>query len=137
MGLPVAQVMCLCIVGNMIPIPFIMGALRLPCVKRLMAAVLRRAERKTRAIGAHDRWVGVAAFVGVPLPGTGAWTGAMVAYLLGMELGEGITSVFAGVVVASCIMASLTMAGWYGCVAAACLCTVALGSRSVPFLRRS
>merc|ERR1712107_406051 len=40
---------------------------------------------------------------GVPLPGTGAWTGAMVAYLLDMDLREAVTSVLAGVCVAACI----------------------------------
>eukprot|EP00439_Symbiodinium_sp_Y106_P049101 s2315_g6.t1 len=57
-------------------------------IKQLLSPLLKRAAQKTEPIGAHDRWVGVAAFVGVPLPGTGAWTGAMVAYLLGMDLWE-------------------------------------------------
>eukprot|EP00913_Durusdinium_trenchii_P013070 g12270.t1 len=57
-------------------------------IKKLLSPLLKRAAQKTEPIGAHDRWVGVAAFVGVPLPGTGAWTGAMVAYLLGMDLPE-------------------------------------------------
>ncbi|CAE7336349.1 unnamed protein product [Symbiodinium natans] len=106
MGLAVPQVMLLCIVGNMIPIPLILTALRIEKMKQLLSPLLKRAAQKTEPIGAHDRWVGVAAFVGVPLPGTGAWTGAMVAYLLGMDLWEAITSVLAGVVVAACIMAS-------------------------------
>jgi len=135
MGLPIPQVLFFCIIGNMIPIPIILYALRLPLVKKLLSPVLKRAEKKTRAIGAHDRWVGVAAFVGVPLPGTGAWTGAMVAYLLDMEIGEATTSVLTGVCVASCIMTSLTLAGWYGCAVAAILCIVALFSRSVPRLK--
>ncbi|CAE8591483.1 unnamed protein product, partial [Polarella glacialis] len=88
MGMSVPQVMLLCILGNMIPIPLIILALRSPRIKRLLQPLLNRAATKMEAIGAHDRWVGVAAFVGVPLPGTGAWTGAMVAYLLGMEFFE-------------------------------------------------
>jgi len=133
MGLRVPQVMLLCIVGNMIPIPLILCALRSPKVSSLLKPLLRRAQMKTKAIGAHDQWVGVAAFVGVPLPGTGAWTGAMVAHLLGMELRQGVTSTLAGVCVASIIMASLTLAGWYGCAAACCLLGVAFSSR---YLRR-
>lgn len=129
MGLPVTQVMPLCIVGNMIPIPLILLALRSPSIKRLMTPILKRAEKKVGALGAHDRWVGVAAFVGVPLPGTGAWTGAMVAYLLGMEFREAVSSVFVGVCVAGTIMTSLTLAGWYGCAAVVILASVALGSR--------
>lgn len=136
MGLPVPQVVLLCILGNMIPIPVILAALRQPWIKQLMGPLLRRAAHKTEAIAAHDRWVGVAAFVGVPLPGTGAWTGAMVAYLLGMDMGAAFTSVLAGVCVAACIMASLTLAGWFGCAAVVVLLTTALGSRWLQMRQR-
>lgn len=129
MGLAVPQVMLLCILGNMIPIPLLLAALRSESVKKFLTPLLDRAAQKTEPIGAHDRWVGIAAFVGVPLPGTGAWTGAMVAYLLGMGLGEAITSVLAGVIVAACIMASLTLAGWYGCAVVVLVGVVALVSR--------
>lgn len=132
MGLAVPQVMLLCILGNMIPIPFLLTALRSERIKKLLSPLLKRAAQKTEPIGAHDRWVGVAAFVGVPLPGTGAWTGAMVAYLLGMDLPEAITSVLAGVIVAACIMASLTLAGWFGCGVVVLVGIVALASRSLP-----
>lgn len=136
MGKPWLEVLFLCILGNMIPIPLILVALRSEKVKQLLRPLLHRAESKMKAIGGHDRWVGVAAFVGVPLPGTGAWTGAMVAYLLGMELQEAVTSIFAGVCVAGCIMASLTLAGWYGCGVATIVCAIALFSRTLPFLKR-
>ncbi|CAE7215534.1 unnamed protein product [Symbiodinium sp. CCMP2592] len=129
MGLAVPQVMLLCILGNMIPIPLILAALRIEQIKQLLSPLLKRAAQKTEPIGAHDRWVGVAAFVGVPLPGTGAWTGAMVAYLLGMDLWEASNFVLAGVVVAACIMASLTLAGWFGCAFVVMLGIVALASR--------
>mmetsp|Transcript_4730 Transcript_4730/g.5913 ORF Transcript_4730/g.5913 Transcript_4730/m.5913 type:complete len:290 (-) Transcript_4730:25-894(-) len=129
MGLAVPQVMLLCILGNMIPIPLLLAALRSERIKKLLTPLLNRAAQKTEPIGAHDRWVGIAAFVGVPLPGTGAWTGAMVAYLLGMDLGEAITSVLAGVIVAACIMASLTLAGWYGCAVVVLVGIIAMVSR--------
>jgi len=130
MGLPIPQVLLLCICGNMLPIPLILAALRSETCKRFLSPVLSRAAKKTQAIGAHDRWVGVAAFVGVPLPGTGAWTGAMVAHLLEMEPWMAVSSVGAGVCIAAIIMASLTLAGWYGCGIAVALCAVALASRS-------
>lgn len=136
MGLKVPQVMLLCILGNMIPIPVILAALRQPRIKKLMGPLLKRAAHKTEAIAAHDRWVGVAAFVGVPLPGTGAWTGAMVANLLGMDMGAAFSSVLVGVCVAACIMASLTLAGWFGCAAVVVLLTTALGSRWLQMRRR-
>ncbi|CAJ1373181.1 unnamed protein product [Effrenium voratum] len=129
MGLAVPQVLLLCIVGNMIPIPLLLAALRSEKINKLLSPLLNRAAQKTEPIGAHDRWVGIAAFVGVPLPGTGAWTGAMVAHLLGMDLFEAVSSVLAGVIVAACIMASLTLAGWFGCAAVVLLGVVALASR--------
>jgi uncharacterized membrane protein len=129
MGLPVKDVVLLCVLGNMLPIPLILGALRSERMRQLLAPVLRRAQRKTRTIHSQHRWVGVTAFIGVPLPGTGAWSGAMVAHLLGMDFRDAMSSVFAGVCMASCIMASLTMAGWYGCIIVLCIITLALGSR--------
>lgn len=137
MGLRVPQVLFLCIVGNMMVIPPFLWALRLPPVRRLLSFVLRRAEKKSQAFNENDRWIGLAAFVGVPLPGTGAWTGAMVAYLMGMEVGETLTSILTGVCVAACIMLGLTLAGWYGCVAAASLCAVALGGRYFNLRRQA
>jgi len=113
----------------MIPIPLLLAALRSEKINKLLSPLLNRAAQKTEPIGAHDRWVGIAAFVGVPLPGTGAWTGAMVAHLLGMDLFEAVSSVLAGVIVAACIMASLTLAGWFGCAAVVLLGVVALASR--------
>jgi len=129
MGMPVPQVMFLCIAGHMIPIPLMIIALRLPKVQRLFSPLLRRVETKLQAIGTHDRWIGVATVVGVPMPGTGAWTGAIIACLLGMEIHEALTSVLAGVCVAACIMASLVLAGWWGCGVAVCTFAVALVSR--------
>eukprot|EP00933_Yihiella_yeosuensis_P006824 TRINITY_DN111635_c0_g1_i1.p1 TRINITY_DN111635_c0_g1~~TRINITY_DN111635_c0_g1_i1.p1 ORF type:complete len:335 (+),score=38.32 TRINITY_DN111635_c0_g1_i1:64-1068(+) len=130
MGLPVLEVLVLCILGNMIPIPIILCSLRQPLLARLLKPLLDRAAKKTEAIGAHDRWVGIAAFVGVPLPGTGAWTGAMVSHLLGMEVQEAVTSIACGVFIAACIMATLTRAGWLGVFIGVCLGCVALASRS-------
>lgn len=137
MGMPVRNVMFLCVVGNMLPIPLVLGALRSARMRRLLTPVLRSARRKTRALRAQHRWVGVTAFIGVPLPGTGAWTGAMVAYFLGMDLWQALTSVLAGVCVAACIMTSLTLAGWYGCTIALCIMSIALGSRLVALGKRS
>ncbi|CAK0824278.1 unnamed protein product [Prorocentrum cordatum] len=136
MGLTVPQVMLTCVVGNMIPIPVILLALKSSFVKKWLGPLIRRAESKTAAIGAHDRWVGVASFVGVPLPGTGAWTGAMVTHLLGMGIVESLTSILTGVCVAAVIMASLTLAGWYGAAVAVALVIVALGGRYLPLSRQ-
>ncbi|CAM9659923.1 unnamed protein product, partial [Phaeothamnion confervicola] len=57
-------------------------------------------------------------FVGIPLPGTGAWTGAMGAFLLGMPFQKAMLSIFAGVAAAGTIMSALTLAGRTGAIVA-------------------
>lgn len=85
MGMPIAQVFGLCVAGNMLPIPVILLALRSSFVQRLAKPVLDRARAKAAGFGdAKSQAVALTLFVGIPLPGTGAWTGAMGAFLLGM-----------------------------------------------------
>ena len=86
-----------------------------------MAPILNRAERKAVGLGVgslEKQWASLAAFVGIPLPGTGAWTGAMGAFLLGMPTGVALSSIFTGVVAAGLIMSAITYAGKAGGVAA-------------------
>jgi ferredoxin--NADP+ reductase len=86
-----------------------------------MAPILDRAEKKSSSLGVgslQKQWVSLAAFVGVPLPGTGAWTGAMGSFLLGMPTAVALTSIFTGVVSAGLIMTAITLAGKKGGVAA-------------------
>ena len=60
----------------------------------------------------------LALFVGVPAPGTGAWTGAIIAYLLDMPFGTAMASIFSGVLLAAVIMTVLTLAGKVGALVA-------------------
>lgn len=86
-----------------------------------MAPILSRAEKKASGLGVGSlkkQWVSLAAFVGIPLPGTGAWTGAMGAFLLNMPTGFALSSIFAGVVTAGIIMSTITLAGRTGGLAA-------------------
>jgi ferredoxin--NADP+ reductase len=121
MGLPILTVLPICIIGNMVPILPILLLLRNPTLKTLMAPILKRAERKTSELGMgspQKQWVSLAAFVGIPLPGTGAWTGAMGAFLLNMPLATAFSSILAGVVAAGLIMSAITLAGQKGGIAA-------------------
>ena len=120
MGLPLSTVFPVCILGNMIPIIPILLLLRNESLKKLMAPILRRAEKKTSELGmgsVEKQWASLAAFVGIPLPGTGAWTGAMGAFLLGMPFFVALSSIFAGVVGAGVIMSAITLAGRKGGIA--------------------
>ena len=66
----------------------------------------------------EKQWASLAAFVGIPLPGTGAWTGAMGAFLLGMPTAVALSSIFTGVVAAGVIMTAITLAGKRGGICA-------------------
>ena len=107
----------LCILGNILPIPFILwfitpifNALKKtrlfrPLVEKLEA----RAMKKKDSIEKGYFW-GLALFVGIPLPGTGAWTGALIAALLDMPKKKSIPAIMVGVLIATVICAIL----WYG-----------------------
>jgi ferredoxin--NADP+ reductase len=117
MGLPIYQVFLICVIGNMVPIIPILFLLRNDALKKLMSPILKKAEKKASGLGVgslEKQWVSLAAFVGIPLPGTGAWTGAMGAFLLGMPTSLAISSIFAGVVSAGLIMTAITLAGRTG-----------------------
>jgi len=121
MGLPIEQVFPICVLGNMVPIVPLLFLLKNETLKKLMSPILKRAEKKASGLGVGDvkkQWVSLAAFVGIPLPGTGAWTGAMGAFLLGMPTPVALSAIFAGVVSAGCIMTAITLAGKTGGVIA-------------------
>merc|ERR1712176_1429047 len=117
MGLPVWTVLAISVVGNMAPILPLLLLLKNDKLKKLMAPILSRAEKKSKSLGVGSRgkqWVSLAAFVGVPLPGTGAWTGAMGAFLLGMPIAVAYSAIFAGVLAAGGIVTAITLGGRKG-----------------------
>mmetsp|Transcript_13219 Transcript_13219/g.17279 ORF Transcript_13219/g.17279 Transcript_13219/m.17279 type:complete len:625 (-) Transcript_13219:40-1914(-) len=121
MGLPIATVLPVCVLGNMVPILLLLPLLRMEWVKKLMDPILKRAEKKSQSLGVgslEKQWISLAAFVGIPLPGTGAWTGAMGAFLLNMPTTVALSSIFTGVCMAGVIMSAITLAGRTGGIAA-------------------
>ena len=111
LGVPVAKAIPLCVIGNIIPVPFILLLITpiftwlkgtktfKPMVHRLEA----RAMSKSDQIEKYEFW-GLVLFVGIPLPGTGAWTGALVASLLGIDWTKAFGAIVVGVCMASVIM---------------------------------
>ncbi len=101
----------ICIVGNMLPIPFILLFIRkvfgwLKKIKWLQGTI-EKLETKTRKKGEKiqkKRLLGLMLFVGIPLPGTGAWTGALAADLLDLRIKHSLPTIAIGVVLASVIM---------------------------------
>jgi uncharacterized membrane protein len=87
--------------------------------QKLAKPLLSRAEKKLAGLPkGQSRTLALALFVGVPAPGTGAWTGAIIAYLLDMPLGTAMASIFAGVLLAGAIMTVLTVMGKAGALVA-------------------
>lgn len=121
MQLPVIQSYIICIVGNMIPVPFIFlfarRFLEWGQDKRFISGTCTfflqkggKAGEKLQAKTGQGVFVALLLFVGIPLPGTGAWTGTLAASLLGMSFKQTVLAVILGVLLAGCIM----MAGSLG-----------------------
>ena len=101
----------ICVVGNLIPVPFILLLITkifaLLKKTKLFRGLVEKLERK--AMGKSDRiqryefW-GLVAFVGIPLPGTGAWTGSLIAALLGVKNKKAVPAILLGLVLATIIM---------------------------------
>lgn len=101
----------ICVIGNILPIPFILLFIRrifaLLKKTRTFRPLVEKLER--RAMGKSDRikeyeFVGLLLFVGIPLPGTGAWTGALIASLLQIDLKKSAIAILLGVGLAAIIM---------------------------------
>lgn len=121
-GIPVAAVMGidflpalgLCVAGNLLPIPFILWLI-IPIFKwmkgtRAFSPLVNKLESKTLSkkerLEKGEFW-GLMLFVGIPLPGTGAWTGALLAALLGIKFKKAIVAIICGVLIAAGIMSAI------------------------------
>ena len=108
--------MLVSIAGNMVPVPFVVLFIRRVFEwlktksERLSRWVDRRIEKtmKRRRVVYHSEILGLILFVAVPLPGTGAWTGGLLAALLNVRLRNAVLSIFAGVVIAAVLITTLT-----------------------------
>ncbi|MCL1817032.1 MAG: small multi-drug export protein [Clostridiales bacterium] len=105
----------LSVVGNMLPIPFIFLFIRpifrwLRRLPRLHGPIERleaKARHKSARVSRYRFW-GLALFVAIPLPGTGAWTGAMIASFLDMRLKHAMPAIFIGVLIAGLLVTALS-----------------------------
>ena len=103
------------ILGNIVPVPFIMLLVRRVFRWLRKTAFLgpkidwleRRAHLKGRMVRKY-RLPGLIILVAIPLPGTGAWTGALVAALLDIRMRHALPAIFLGVVIAGAIVTTLT-----------------------------
>ena len=115
-GLPYPLALTAAILGNMLPTPFIIVYIRrvFAWLRLHWAALdgfIRRMERKADTKGEAVRrygFRGLLILVAIPLPGTGAWTGALVAAFLDIRLKKAVPAIFAGVCTAAAITTVLT-----------------------------
>ena len=101
------------IIGNIIPVPFIllfiskildwMEKCKIKWLKKLALWIRKKADKHKGQIEKYG-YIGLVFFVGVPLPGTGAWTGCLIASLLKMDRKKSFISTFIGIILASIIM---------------------------------
>ena len=121
-GLPWWQSYALSVFGNMLPVPFIllfikgmigwMSRSKIGFFNKVANFLLRKVEKKRDKIEKYSFW-GVALFVGIPLPVTGAWTGSLVAAMIDMKFWKALVSCLIGVMIAGVIMTVIS----YGTVA--------------------
>ena len=115
LGLPPAAVMGAAIIGNMIPVPFIILFIekifqwmrRFEPLAKLVSHFESKAESKSDRVTRYKKF-GLCIFVAVPLPGTGAWMGALIAALLDMRLRDSFPVITLGVCIASLVVTGIT-----------------------------
>ena len=105
------------IIGNMLPIPFILLFFHLvekwlrkfkfwtKLMDWLFSKTRKRADNKIR----RYEHLGLLLFVAIPLPFTGAWTGALIAYLFDLDFKKSLITIFVGVIIAAVIMTIITL----------------------------
>ena len=119
LDVPMWQAIPICFIGNLVPIPFILllitkifdwmkGTKKL---KPLVEKLEHKAMSQSANIEKYEFW-GLVAFVGIPLPGTGAWTGTLAASILDMDFKSTTIAVMLGVLLAGVIMMVVSFLGF-------------------------
>ena len=109
------QAFLVCYLGNMIPIPFILLFIRkifklmrkVKFLSKIVDKLEARADKKKGTIEKYKEW-GLLIFVAIPLPGTGGWTGALIAALMDLRMKKCLPIIALGVFIAGLIMSLIT-----------------------------
>lgn len=115
LGLNIVPAFIICIIGNLLPIPFILWFItpifnKLKKTKHLskfVNKIEKKALSKKDKIEKTEFW-GLFFFVGIPLPGTGGWTGSLIASLINMDKRKAMLAITCGVLLAGLIVGSLS-----------------------------
>ena len=108
---PILKAIPISIIGNIIPIPFILYIIRaifawmkkFKMVRGLIERLEKRAMSKSGKVTQYE-FMGLVLFVGIPLPGTGAWMGSLIAALLEMDIKKAVVAELIGIAIATVIM---------------------------------
>lgn len=109
------KALIICILGNILPIPFVLLFLKLilnllgkwNLTKKVVNWLEKKVEKNREQIDKYG-YLGLIIFVGIPLPGTGAWTGALISVMLGLDKKKSFICILLGVILASIIMSILS-----------------------------
>jgi uncharacterized membrane protein len=142
LGLHPLSVYLICVLFNVLPvlpILLLLGPLRralhdVPPFRGFFRFLDRKAEKKRRTIERYEE-VGLILFVGIPLPVTGAWTGSLVAAVMGLRVLPSLLFIFLGVLLAGAVVMALTLLRIYGLVIAGVLLAAFLGVYVVKLKR--
>lgn len=112
--IPMWRAVAICVIGNIIPIPFILLLIKKIIhwmsdhhLSRIAEWLTEKAVKNKPKIDKYGFW-GLTLFVGIPLPGTGAWTGSLVAAMFDMDLKKASISILIGVFLAAVIMTTFS-----------------------------
>ena len=117
MGLSLPLAVIASVIGNMLPVPFLILFTRkvfewmrekLPRLDKFVTALETRAQNKMGVVKKYRFW-GLLILVAIPLPGTGAWTGALIAAIMNLRLKKSFPAIFIGVLIAAAIVSLVTL----------------------------
>ena len=115
MEIPFIKAFLICYIGNMLPIPFIILFIRkifdflrrFKFFSKIVEKLEAKTEKNKEKVLKYEAW-GLLLFVAIPLPGTGGWTGALMAALLDIRMKKSLPIIALGVLIAGFIMSALT-----------------------------
>ncbi len=115
LNVPILRAIPICIIGNILPIPFILLLIEkvldwmedVAGLRKIAVWLRQKADKNKGQVEKYGFW-GLVLFVGIPLPGTGAWTGSLVASLLHMRIRKSFPAILIGIVIATVIMSLLS-----------------------------
>lgn len=111
LGVPIVKASIICVIANLVPIPFILLFIKkiFAFMKKhniltgVVSKLEQHAEKKSKGVEKGE-FIFLLLFVGIPIPGTGAWTGSLIAALMDFDLKKAVAAILGGLAIAVFIM---------------------------------